>query len=293
MKLTHHKKAAGTIRRTAAKTLAATALLCTTITGSAVLSSGTAGADVLGTLQDGNQGTLDKASDQFYDNNRNALKDLSVTGSLEGLAGSSIPNDPDGFYQSISTEVSGAPGDLVKTAPGRLSLLVPQIDLSQGKTTTIAYVSRNSRDELIPVTGTVIETTVPWNGPGPRPTLVIAPGTQGNADQCAPSRLMSSGFEYEVLPTFAALARGYNVAMTDLPGLGVPNMQHTYMNRVDQGQATLDMARAAINVGVDSINRDTPLAIWGYSQGGGAVSYTHLTLPTTCNLCRSRWSPYH
>ena len=24
-----------------------------------------------------------------------------------------------------------------------------------------------------------------------------------------------------------------------------------------------------------------------------AVSYTHLTLPTTCNLCRSRWSPYH
>ena len=23
------------------------------------------------------------------------------------------------------------------------------------------------------------------------------------------------------------------------------------------------------------------------------VSYTHLTMPTTCNLCRSRWSPYH
>ena len=25
----------------------------------------------------------------------------------------------------------------------------------------------------------------------------------------------------------------------------------------------------------------------------GAVSYTHLTLPTTCTRCRSRWSPYH
>ena len=24
-----------------------------------------------------------------------------------------------------------------------------------------------------------------------------------------------------------------------------------------------------------------------------AVSYTHLTLPTTGNTCRSRWSPYH
>ena len=25
----------------------------------------------------------------------------------------------------------------------------------------------------------------------------------------------------------------------------------------------------------------------------GAVSYTHLTLPTTSRRCRSRWSPYH
>ena len=27
--------------------------------------------------------------------------------------------------------------------------------------------------------------------------------------------------------------------------------------------------------------------------GGGTVSYTHLTLPTTLHECRSRWSPYH
>ena len=27
--------------------------------------------------------------------------------------------------------------------------------------------------------------------------------------------------------------------------------------------------------------------------GTGPVSYTHLTLPTTSALCRSRWSPYH
>ena len=28
-------------------------------------------------------------------------------------------------------------------------------------------------------------------------------------------------------------------------------------------------------------------------NGNTAVSYTHLTLPTTCTRCRSRWSPYH
>ena len=28
-------------------------------------------------------------------------------------------------------------------------------------------------------------------------------------------------------------------------------------------------------------------------HGRFAVSYTHLTLPTTIGWCRSRWSPYH
>ena len=28
-------------------------------------------------------------------------------------------------------------------------------------------------------------------------------------------------------------------------------------------------------------------------RGQIPVSYTHLTLPTTCRGCRSRWSPYH
>ena len=31
----------------------------------------------------------------------------------------------------------------------------------------------------------------------------------------------------------------------------------------------------------------------GNKGEGYAVSYTHLTLPTTSALCRSRWSPYH
>ena len=32
-------------------------------------------------------------------------------------------------------------------------------------------------------------------------------------------------------------------------------------------------------------------AIAGIDQA--PVSYTHLTLPTNCAVCRSRWSPYH
>ena len=49
---------------------------------------------------------------------------------------------------------------------------------------------------------------------------------------------------------------------------------------------------AAYKVGVQ---RNTVYEDWIQTTliDTGPVSYTHLTLPTTCNLCRSRWSPYH
>ena len=34
-------------------------------------------------------------------------------------------------------------------------------------------------------------------------------------------------------------------------------------------------------------------ALFPFSISHEPVSYTHLTLPTTCRGCRSRWSPYH
>ena len=50
------------------------------------------------------------------------------------------------------------------------------------------------------------------------------------------------------------------------------------------------------------VTEKAPAAVGPYSaaiQAGncihvsGPVSYTHLTLPTTAAVCRSRWSPYH
>ena len=38
---------------------------------------------------------------------------------------------------------------------------------------------------------------------------------------------------------------------------------------------------------------EAPLSRNPKVPGARAVSYTHLTLPTTGSLCRSRWSPYH
>lgn len=218
------------------------------------------------------------AQDGLYGSNEQLLQGSVAQGSLEGAAGSSIPGDPAAFYNSIPREVAGEPGEILKSQRGIFAFGLPQVDLSAGKTTTVAYVSRDSKGQPIPVTGSVTESTVPWNGPGPRPTIIIAPGTQGSGDRCAPSRLQTNGIEYETIGSIVALAKGYNVAMTDLPGLGVPGFQHTYMNRVNQGNATLDMARAAINLG--TITPETPLATFGYSQGGGGSAAALELAPT-------------
>ena len=49
--------------------------------------------------------------------------------------------------------------------------------------------------------------------------------------------------------------------------------------------------RTEAYVEIPALVRDTLKSI-GFTSSE-AVSYTHLTLPTTCTRCRSRWSPYH
>jgi alpha-beta hydrolase superfamily lysophospholipase len=67
------------------------------------------------------------------------------------------------------------------------------------------------------------------------------------------------------------VARGFAIVMTDYQGLGTPGL-HTYVNRVAQGNAMLDAARAAKKLTGTSLKPDGPLAFWGYSQGGGAAA---------------------
>ena len=55
-----------------------------------------------------------------------------------------------------------------------------------------------------------------------------------------------------------------------------------------------DRGCAGLGIRHIRLHRQRPAAeILDHGFGFLPVSYTHLTLPTTCNLCRSRWSPYH
>ena len=98
-----------------------------------------------------------------------------------------------------------------------------------------------------------------------------APGTQGMADRCAPSRQFSEGIEYEGLVMEGLLQRGYAIAMPDYEGLGTAGV-HTYMDRVSQGRATLDAVRAAQRLTGTGLSSSSPVGLQGYSQGGGAAA---------------------
>ncbi|WP_284522663.1 lipase family protein [Corynebacterium aquatimens] len=57
---------------------------------------------------------------------------------------------------------------------------------------------------------------------------------------------------------------GYRVVVIDYIGLGSEGT-HTYLNRVEQGHALIDAARATAKPG-------EKVGFWGYSQGGGAAA---------------------
>lgn len=184
------------------------------------------------------------------------------------------------FYSPPDPLPAGQAGDLIRSEPSRL-VLEPSGELGSyvATGTRIMYRSTDARGNPIAVTGTYFEPDNPWPGSGPRPLISFAVGTYGQGDQCAPSRLFNQGihfssglditFGYEEMFIATMVARGFAIVVTDYQGLGTPGV-HTYVNRVAQGQAVLDAARAAKKLPNTSLDPDGPVAFWGYSQGGGA-----------------------
>jgi len=186
------------------------------------------------------------------------------------------------FYEPPNPLPPGQPGDLIRTEPSRL-VLEPsgQLGMIMANGTRIMYRSTDARGNPMAVTGTYFEPFNAWPGKGPRPLIVYGPGTQGQGDQCAPSRQFNQGihwspwldlaFNYEELFVSTMVARGFAIVMTDYQGLGTPGL-HTYVNRVAQANAMLDAGRAAMRLPGTSLDPHGPVAFWGYSQGGGAAA---------------------
>lgn len=189
-----------------------------------------------------------------------------------GLATGSPPaaasEDRPVFYEPPAG-VPARPGTVLRSEPMDFFLDPARVVRAPGTARRVMYASTDRAGRPVAVTGSVLVPSTPWRGTGARPLVAFAVGTQGMADRCAPSRQLAAGSEYEGAFLAGLLSRGYAVAVTDYEGLGTPGV-HTYMARRSQAAAVLDMARAARNLPSSGVPADGPVALAGYSQGGGA-----------------------
>jgi pimeloyl-ACP methyl ester carboxylesterase len=174
------------------------------------------------------------------------------------------------FYETPGT-LPSANGTVIRSE--KMTFLLDPLDATSlvRNAQRVLYKTTNRTGKAIAVSGTVLVPNAPWVGLGSRPVIGYAPGTQGMADRCAPSRQFSEGIEYEGIGIEALLLRGYAVAMPDYEGLGTVGI-HTYMDRVSQGRATLDVVRAAQQLSGTGLSATSPVGLMGYSQGGGAAA---------------------
>lgn len=208
-----------------------------------------------GTLSESEEAAVEQVAEAEMQDRAEAQEELAET------------TDTD-FY-ATPADLPRAPGTLVRNEAMDFYLDPVKLVKYPATATRIMYSSVNATGETVPVTGTVLVPTKAWSGKGERPVIGYGVGTQGVADRCAPSRTLSTGQEYEGIMISALLAQGYTVVVTDYEGLGTEGL-HTYMVRQSQGHAVLDSLRAAAQVPDSGVTADTPAAIVGYSQGGGA-----------------------
>jgi pimeloyl-ACP methyl ester carboxylesterase len=179
-----------------------------------------------------------------------------------------IPID-DPFFDAAGA-APGQPGDVIRART--IDLGDPSLQAWQ-----VLVWSRDVRDEPIAVSGVVIAPTAPATGP--RPVLSWAHGTTGMGDACAPSRAWATGNapERSLLPLLQQA--GWVFAATDYQGLGTPG-DHTYVVGLAEGRNVLDIARAAERLEGTGATSESPVLVWGHSQGGGAAAFAAELAPT-------------
>ena len=120
------------------------------------------------------------------------------------------------------------------------------------------YRSTDVHGNPMAVTGTYFEPYNDWPGGGPRPLIVYGPGTQGQGDQCAPSRQFNQGIHWSAVSGPRVQLRGA-VRRDDgrarlrhrddrLPG--TRHARPAHLRRPGRRRATpmLDAARAAMKL---------------------------------------------
>ncbi|AKF02971.1 alpha/beta hydrolase family protein [Sandaracinus amylolyticus] len=162
------------------------------------------------------------------------------------------PVAPRGLAVSCDDELATLPDADPAVAPGAIVRCARDVHGLR-----IAYRTTRSGDVPAIATARVI---VPASAHEGAPHVVVAHGTVGLADACAPSLAAPD----ELVRAFAS--RGWPVIAPDYAGLGSAGVQG-YGDNDDTARSVLDAARALATL----LGERAPVVLAGHSQGGGAV----------------------
>jgi Secretory lipase len=195
---------------------------------------------------------------------------LALSAISTAMAQPALGSSDGTFFDAPAATPLGEHGDLITYRPTALSL---GADAPATLAWHVTYLSTDAEDVGNLVSGTALVPKAAWTGAGPRPIILYAVGTQGMGKQCAPSRQMVTGYEYEIANIVLALRAGYGVLVTDYDGYLNGGRLPTYMVGLSQGRAVLDIFKAATQIPGAGIDPQSKVAIWGYSQGGQSASF--------------------
>jgi len=193
----------------------------------------------------------------------------------------STADDATFFTYPLNDALTGSHGDLktYRKTTLKLPASAPAVNAWN-----VIYQSKDSNDADYWVSGTVIVPTTAWTGTGARPTISYTVGTHGLAAKCAPARQLADGKDYEAANIAAALSLGYAVLVTDYEGALVGD-DSSYLAGKNQGQAALDIVKAASQIPGAGVTVSAPVGVWGFSQGGQTATWAGEIAPTyTPNL---------
>jgi len=195
-----------------------------------------------------------------------AVMSLMLAGLASAAGASTATKDtpaPDGLpaFYSVPQPLKGKPGALLKSekvkAPGM-----------HGTVYRVMYLSSTlTGDKPVAVTGTVVvpDGTAPKGG---FPVVTWAHGTNGMADECAPSLDPAANPD---IPN-RLLDQGWISTASDYRGEGTPGLM-PYIAGEAEGRDVIDIVRAADHLPAAHASKD--YVVWGHSQGGHSAMFAH------------------
>ena len=183
------------------------------------------------------------------------------------------------FYEAPAT-LPGANGAVIRSE--KMTFLLDPLDVTSlvRNANRVLYRTTNRAGEAIAASGTVLVPNAPWIGVGLAPGHRLRARHPGHGRPVRPVAAVLRGHRVRGRRRSRACCCAATPSRCPTTRASAPSGVHTYMDRVSQGRATLDVVRAAQRLSGTGLSATSPVGLMGYSQGGGAAAAAVELAPT-------------